>query len=184
MFGILREMQLAAHRSHTRIGEILDEGPERGTLIELAGVAQHHDVPAATRENVVEDGRLPAPGRERHDGDTAALKRGGYHDGRIVRSIGRHDDLQAVRGIVELETVFELASQVAGLVIGGDHEADGRRDVRTSNALRTQDGEQRDENRISSVSERHHSRADPEGILTHSVAPGPWTHQTGAAGSD
>jgi hypothetical protein len=162
-------MQLPAHRSHTWIGEILDEGPERGTLIELAGVAQHDDVPAATRENVIEDGRLSAPGRERHDGDPAVLERGGNHSCRIVRSIGRHDDLKALPGIVELEAVFEFASDVPGLVIGGDHKADARRDVRASNALRTQDGEQRDESRVSSVRERHHSRADPEGTPAHSV---------------
>ena len=54
------EDQLAAHRTHPRIAEGLDQGADHPGFEALTRIGQHDDVAAGLRDQVVQHGRLPA----------------------------------------------------------------------------------------------------------------------------
>ena len=155
--------ELPAHVADLRVAEAADELPQRVGLPARVRVGERDHLGIGLGHGAVLRGRLPGAlhAQELH----VRRARGELLDdlvGAVGRAVGRDDDLESLRRVVELEEVLDAARDHVLLVVGrDDHGHVGSRVVLADRA-RAEAGERSRGNRVAGVRPRERAEAAPE----------------------
>ena len=154
---------LAAHVRDVRIGEVAHELAQRIGRPDGVRVTEREDLAVGFARGAVERRQLPGA-LAAEQTDVPVLRRLAFDDRvcLVLGAVRRDDDLELLGGIVELEQVLEPPADHVLLVVRGDDQAHGRRDLLLAHLTRAQTAQTGGRDGITDVRPREPAETRPE----------------------